>query len=63
MAIEQRLAPDLPKIPASDGIDIDAEGNIVGLAKRSLLNAVRFRYRPFILGFASATGRRNGSRH
>ena len=24
--------PGLPKIPASDGIDIDADGNIVGLA-------------------------------
>jgi formate--tetrahydrofolate ligase len=24
--------PGLPKIPASDNIDIDADGNIVGLA-------------------------------
>jgi hypothetical protein len=24
--------PGLPKVPASDGIDIDADGNIVGLA-------------------------------
>ena len=27
--------PGLPEIPASDNIDIDADGNIVGLAKGS----------------------------
>ena len=29
---EMMTMPGVPPVPASDGIDIDADGNIVGLA-------------------------------